>query len=583
MQERIVIVGGVAAGASAAAKARRTSETAEIVMFESGAYMSFANCGLPYYVGGEIAERDDLFVASPAEFMTRFRVDVRLNSKVVQVHAGEREVSYLDSDGGPQRLAYDRLVLATGTVPIVPPIPGLDGPTIFQCRTVPDADAIVARIEAVDARTPSPSTGGGGLALVIGGGYIGLECAEQLLQRGFGVTLVEAQEQLMGPLDAEMAQPLQSALEASGVTVIVSDAVARIEPNGARSKAILRSGREIVFDVALVGTGVRPNVELAQRAGLRLGVSGAIAVDAQQRTSDDAIFAAGDNSETIFTPTGEAVNLPLAGPANKAGRVAGQNAAFDLAGLAQDDARRLRMGGTLGTAIVRCCDTVAGVTGLSEKEARRRGIPVRTAYAPGPSHAGYYPGATQMLLKLLYSPENGRLLGAQAVGQHGVDKRLDVLATALYAGLSVEDLERLDLCYAPPFGSAKDVAVVAGFVAANAWRGSSPGITPTALRHELSTGASPFLLDVRTQREVEAGRLQSALNIPVDELRERTSEVPRDRPIVVYCAGGYRSYIAQQILLGSGFAGVRNLYGGYRLAHRVLGPELTEEPAPGGA
>ncbi len=267
MHGRIVIVGGVAAGASAAAKARRTSESAQIVMFESGAYMSFANCGLPYYVGGEIAEREELFVASPAQFATRFRVDVRLNSTVVEVRAAAREISYLDSAGAPHRMTYDRLIIATGTVPIMPPIPGLDGANIFACRTVPDADAILARIEAVAAPAPAER----GRALVIGGGYIGLECAEQLLGRDFDVTLVEAQEQLMSPLDPEMVQPVQSALEAAGATVILSDAVARIEPGGVHSKALLRSGREVLFDVCLVGTGVRPNVELAKGAGVSMG------------------------------------------------------------------------------------------------------------------------------------------------------------------------------------------------------------------------------------------------------------------------------------------------------------------------
>lgn len=289
MQGRIVIVGGVAGGASAAAKARRTNETAEIVMFESGSYMSFANCGLPYYVGGEIASRDALFVSGPEQFAAYFRVDVRLNAKVVEVRAAEREVSYVDSDGARRRLSYERLILATGTVPIVPPIAGLDGENLFHCRTVPDADSIVKRIEAVASGRAAVSTKDLGDALVIGGGYIGLECAEQLLGRGFRVTLVEAQDQLMSPLDQEMAQPLQTALEAAGVSVILADAVGRIEPVDGRSKAFLQSGREIVFDVAIVGTGVRPNIELAKSAGLRLGASGAIAVDAHQRTSDPSI------------------------------------------------------------------------------------------------------------------------------------------------------------------------------------------------------------------------------------------------------------------------------------------------------
>ena len=452
-------------------------------MFDRGPYMSYANCGLPYYVGGEIASRDALFVTNPDRFTGFFRVDVLLNTAVDGICASDRTVSYIDREKGRSTLTYDRLILATGTVPIVPPIAGLDSPNIFYCRTVPDVDAIMQRLSHL---LPREMEGGhflnvkeaGFQALVIGGGYIGLECAEQLMQRGFRITVVEAQDQLMGPLDKEMAHPIELELRDAGVAVILNDGVTRLEAAGNRSKAILKSGREVTFDIAIIGTGVRPNVELAKSAGLRLGKTGAIAVDAHQRTSDPSIFAAGDNCEAVFLPTGDVVNIPLAGPASKQGRVAGQNAAMDVAAAAPDDARRLRMRGVLGTAIVRVGGVVAGGTGLSEKMARRAGIDVAVVYVIGPSHAGYYPGAKLMLLKLLYAPGDGRVLGAQAVGQEGVDKRLDVLATAIQGGMSVEDLETLDLCYAPPFGSAKDVVVTAGFVAANAYRGTSPGASP---------------------------------------------------------------------------------------------------------
>jgi NADPH-dependent 2,4-dienoyl-CoA reductase/sulfur reductase-like enzyme/rhodanese-related sulfurtransferase len=573
MPGRIVIVGGVAAGASAAAKARRTNEQAEVVVFESGPYMSFANCGLPYYLGGEIASRDTLFVADPTRFHGYFRIGVRLNTKVVDISAAERRISYLGLDGVPGTLSYDRLILATGTVPIVPPISGLDGPNIHYCRTVPDVDAIMERLSHL---LPREMEGGhflnvkdaGFQALIIGGGYIGLECAEQLMQRGFRITVVEAQDQLMGPLDKEMAHPVQLELHDAGAAVILNDGVTRLESAGNRSKAILKSGREVTFDVAIIGTGVRPNVELAKAAGLNLGKTGAIAVDAQQRTSDPAIFAAGDNCEAVFLPTGVVVNIPLAGPANKQGRIAGQNAALDLAGVDTDDTRRLAMRGVLGTAIVRVGKVVAGGTGLTEKMAKRAGIEVGIAYVVGPNHAGYYPGAKLMLLKLVYAPANGRLLGAQAVGQDGVDKRLDVLATAIQGAMTVEDLEDLDLCYAPPFGSAKDVVVMAGFVAANAYRGTSPGATPLAVMAKMP-GETPFLVDVRTRREFEEGCLKAAVNIPLDEFRDRLTEIPKDRPVVLQCGTGYRSYVAQQILLNSGWTDVRNLYGGYGLAKRV--------------
>jgi NADPH-dependent 2,4-dienoyl-CoA reductase/sulfur reductase-like enzyme/rhodanese-related sulfurtransferase len=590
MRKRLIIVGGVAAGASAAAKARRTNEDAEIVMFESGPYMSFANCGLPYYVGGEIGTRDALFVSNPRSFSGYFRVDVRLNSTVTQVMPDEKRVVFEDAYGKENNLAYDRLVLATGTVPIVPPIQGLDGPNIFLCRTVPDVDEIMSRLGEV---LPREMEGGHFLtvkdsvfrALIIGGGYIGLECAEQLMQHGFQTTVVEAQDQLMGPLDRELAHPVQLALQDAGARVILHDGVVGIEPVGNRSKATLASGKEIVFDIAIVGTGVRPNVELANEAGLTLGKTGALAVDSRQRTSSPSVFAAGDNCEAVFLPTGEMANIPLAGPANKQGRVAGHNAALDLMDVAADDPARLSMRGVLGTAIVRVCGVVAGGTGLTEKVAKQTDVPVSVAYVIGPNHAGYYPNAQLMLLKLVYAPDSGRLLGAQAVGRDGVDKRLDVLATAIQGAMTVEDLEQLDLCYAPPFGSAKDVTIMAGFVAANAYRGTSPGASPFAVMQEMSTDAPPFLLDVRSEREYEGGCLEAAVNIPLEQLRDRLSEIPRQRPVVVQCASGYRSYLAQQILMHHGWNDVRNLYGGFGLSRRICSmmanggkPELPDSP-----
>lgn len=574
MAGRIVIVGGVAAGASAAAKARRTNEQAEIVVLESGPYMSYANCGLPYYLGGEIASRDALFVANPTRFHEYFRVDVRLNTKALSISANERKVAFIGADGVTGTLAYDRLVLATGTVPIVPPISGLDGANVHYCRTVPDVDAIMERLSHL---LPREMEGGhflnvkdaGFQALIIGGGYIGLECAEQFMRRGFRTTVVEAQDQLMGPLDQEIAHPVQLELQDAGAIVVLNDSVASIEPMGNRSTAVLKSGRKVTFDIAVVGTGVRPNVQLAKSADLSLGETGAISVNAWQRTSDPAIFAAGDNCEAVFLPTGKPVNIPLAGPANKQGRIAGQNAALDLLGAEPDDARRLAMRGVLGTAIVRVGKVVAGGTGLTGKMAKRAGIDVNSAYVIGPNHAGYYPDAKLMLLKLLYAPDSGLLLGAQAVGQDGVDKRLDVLATAIQGEMTVEDLEQLDLCYAPPFGSAKDVAVMAGFVAANAWRGTSPGASPLTVFAEVSGERPPFLVDVRTRREFEEGCLEAAVNIPLDEFRDRLVEIPTDRPVVLQCGTGYRSYVAQQILLNNGWTDVRNLYGGYGLSKRI--------------
>jgi len=588
--KRVIIIGGVAAGASAAAKARRVNEELEIVLFEGGPYMSFANCGLPYYVGGEIANRGSLFVANPDVFKARFQVDIRLNTTVTSISIEQHKVTFVAPDGQEDTLSYDRLVLATGTVPIIPPIDGIDGPNMFFCRTVPDVDAIMQRLNKilpydmegmrrVESGPLHDMDGTGIHALVIGGGYIGLECAEQLMHRGIRTTVIEAMPQIMGPLDREMTQPIEQALRDSGATLIINDAVERIEQQGDRSEAILRSGRRVVFDVAIVGTGVRPNVELAESIGLTLGQTGAIAVDALQRTSVPEIYAAGDNSEAIFLPTGTPVNIPLAGPANKEGRIAGNNAALELLGnVNKDDPRWLTMKGVLGTSIARVCGVVAGGTGLSEKVAKRLNINVKTAYSLGLNHAGYYPGANLLILKLIYNAEDGRLLGAQAVGIDGVDKRLDILATAILAEMSVEDLENLDLCYAPPFGSAKDIAIMGGFITANARRGLSEGISPVALFEELQSDTPPVVIDVRTAREYADGHLDTAVNIPLDHLRERLSEVPRDQPVVLHCQAGYRSYVAQQILQNHGWTNVRNLYGGYAFASRVLSMDTPSFP-----
>ena len=575
MSKRIVIIGGVAAGASAAAKARRTSEEAEIIVIEAGPYMSFANCGLPYYVGGEIPSRDDLFVASPEMFAKRFGIDVRLRTVATAVHRDRKAVTVQKPDGSADEVPYDRLILATGTVGVVPPIEGLQRENVFTVRTVPDVDAItehLARVGApghdavaAEAASDSPVS-----AAVIGGGYIGLETAEQLRHRGLKVTVIEMQEQVMpGAVDAEMAWPLQQACQEAGIEVLTGQAVSRIEDRDGCSVAVTSAGREVPFDLGILSVGVRPNVELAAAAGLELGRTGAIAVDAFQRTSDEAIYAAGDNSETPHLVLGEAVNIPLAGPANKAGRAAGANAALDLAGAGDSDTHRLRLAGVLGTGVVRVCGQVAAMTGLSEKLARHHGIDYEVTYMPGSSHAGYYPGATRLLIKLLWSPADGKLLGAQCVGTDGVDKRIDVLATALVAGLAVEDLENLDLCYAPPFGSAKDPVIQAGSAAANTRRGIMPAITPAELFQRLAAGEEIDVIDVRTPREYQAGHLEMARNIPVDELRDRLAEVPESKPVALHCGVGYRSYVAQQILRHHGRGNALNVLGGYGLLRQV--------------
>ncbi|MFP4054432.1 MAG: FAD-dependent oxidoreductase [Phycisphaerae bacterium] len=567
MSRRIVIVGGVAAGASAAAKARRTDEEAEIVLLEAGPYISFANCGLPYYVGGEIAQRESLFVVNPEVFAKRFNVDVRTETRATSIDRDARAVTLAVPGGDSETLCYDRLILATGTTAVRPPIEGLNRENIFQVRTVPDVDAItefLSRHKAAGELDRTPPL----RALVIGAGYIGLETAEQFRHRGLSVTVVELADQVMLSVDPEMALPLQEELQSNDVEVLLGEAVMKIVEKDGRTVAVTRNEREIPFDVGILSTGVRPNVELAKQAGLVLGQTGAIAVDDLQRTSDPNVYAAGDNSETMHLVLGQPVNIPLAGPANKAGRAAGANAALDLQNVPDAHPSRLRLRGVLGTAGVRVFGLIAGTTGLTEKQAHQHEVPFEVVYMGGNSHAGYYPGAKPLSMKVLYDPQTGRLLGAQAVGGDGVDKRIDVLATAITAGMSVEDLEQLDLCYAPPFGSAKDLEILTGFAAANSRRGVGPLVTPTEMLDRLDGENPPAVLDVRTRKEWDAGHLSKAIHVPVDELRGRMSDVP-DGPVLVYCAGGYRSYVAQRFLMNAGRTDVYNVAGGWGMIQRV--------------
>ena len=574
MSKRIVIIGGVAGGASAAAKARRTSEDVEIVLIEAGPYISFANCGLPYYVGGEIAERARLFVASPKLFARRFNIDVRTLTRATSVDRAKKTVTVKRPDGAAETIAYDRLILATGTVNIKPPIPGLDRPNVFTCRTVPDVDAIgacLAKLTPVESEIVETEVAAAAprSAVVIGGGYIGLESAEQLLRRKLKVTVVEMADQLMLALDKEMSEPIRAALVKAGAEVVLGDGAKEIVEKDGRSALVTKSGREIPFDVGILSVGVKPNAELAKAAGIAIGKTGAIQVDDAQRTSDASVFAAGDNSEAMHLVLGKPVSIPLAGPANKAGRVAGANAALDLAGAAGDDPRRLHFQGVVGTAVVRVCDVTAGVTGITESLARREGIACEASYMHGLNHAGYFPGAEPLVMKLLYAPADGRLLGAQVVGKDGVDKRIDVLATAITARMNIEDLEQLDLCYAPPFASAKDLVVMGGFAGANTRRGEMPAITLNQLIEELAGAHPPVLVDARSVKEFAAGHVEGAINIPVDDLRERMGEVPAGRPVVIYCGVGYRAYVAQRILMNRGRADVRNLLGGWRLIQQA--------------
>jgi NADPH-dependent 2,4-dienoyl-CoA reductase/sulfur reductase-like enzyme len=528
----LVIVGGVAGGASAAARARRLCESCEIIVFERGPHVSFANCGLPYFVGGEIVEPDALLLQTPETLRARFNLDVRVRTEVQRIDRQRRRVRVRRLDTGEAYdQPYDALLLSTGAAPLRPPLPGIERDGHFVVRNIPDVERIMGWI--ADCRACR--------AVVVGGGYIGLEMAEQLTRRGLGVTVVEALPQVMAPLDPEMAAWLHRELRANGVALHLGDPVAAFEPPRAgeaarASTVVLRSGMRLPADLVVLGLGVRPEVSLAKEAGLELGALGGLRVNEHLQTNDPRIWAVGDAIEVRDAVTGAWSIIPLAGPANRQGRIAADN----IFG------RRSRYEGTFGTAILRLFQLTAGCTGANEKSLRRAGIAFEAVHLHPNQHAGYYPGAEPIALKVLFAPETGRLLGAQAVGHEGVDKRIDVLATALKAGLTVHELVDLELAYAPPYGSAKDPVNLAGMTAQNVLRGD----VQLAQWHEVATldPARTVLLDVRTAAERANGAIPGSIHIPLNELRQRTEELPRDREIIVHCQSGQRSYFACRLL-----------------------------------
>jgi len=546
-RKRIIIVGGVAGGASAAARARRLCEKCEIIVFERGPHVSFANCGLPYFVGGEIVEQDSLLLQTPETLRARFNLDVRVNTEVVAIDRTAQLVKARElATGCEYDQPYDSLVLSTGASPLKPPIPGIDHAGHFTVRNIPDVERITAWIKDCNACR----------AVVVGGGYIGLEMAEQLKRRGLGVTVVEAMPQVMTPLDPEMAAWLHQELRANGVTLHLSDAVAAFEApqpgEAARaSVVVLKSGQRLEADTVVLGLGVRPETLLAKNAGLELGNSGGVRVNEHMQTSDPRIYAVGDAVEVRDRVTGVWGIIPLAGPANRQGRIAADNI-FN---------RPTRYEGTWGTAILRLFKTTAGCTGANEKSLRKANIPFQALHLHPGSHAGYYPGAEPIAMKVLFAPDTGKLLGAQAVGHDGVDKRIDVFATALKGGMTVQDLAELELAYAPPFGSAKDPVNLAGMAAQNVVKGE----VELAQWNQVATfdPSRTVLLDVRRPDERAKGHIPGSIHIPLDEVRSRMGELPRDLEIIVHCQSGQRSYFACRILAQNGFR-VRNLTGSFR-------------------
>lgn len=538
---KILIVGGVAGGASAAARSRRLSEDAEIVLFERGPDVSFANCGLPYYLGGEIADRSKLLVTTAARLKERYNLDVRTRSSVEAIDRAAKTIRVRDlASGREYSESYDKLILSPGAAPLRPPIPGIDLPGVFTLRNLHDVDGIKARVDH-----------GIKNVVIVGAGFIGLELAENFAKRGVATTVVELQDQVLPPFDKEMTTPIANVLAAKGVSVLLGQSAEGFEDVPEGLVVRLKSGQRLPAQLVILGVGVRPENKLAVDAGLEVGPRGGIRVNEFLQTADPDIYAVGDVIEVQDFVSGDPAQVPLAGPANRQGRIAADNAF----------GRSVRYRGTQGTAIVGVFDRVAAMTGASEKALRRSKRAYRKIYIHPANHAGYYPGAQAMTLKVIFDPVSGKILGAQAVGGAGVDKRIDVLAVAIQAGMTVYDLEEMELSYAPQFGSAKDPVNMAGFVASGWLRGEHPQVD---LETVLSApeGQRPFLVDVRTPEEFARGIIPGAVNIPVDVLRSRLNEFPRGKEIAVYCQGGQRAYFATRILQQKGFT-VANVGGGY--------------------
>lgn len=562
-QPRVVIVGGVAGGASAAARLRRLVEGAHIVVFERGPHASFANCGLPYYLGGEIQDRNKLLVAGKGKLAGWLNLDVRTGSEVVAIDRVAKAVRVREVATGNESVEpYDYLILSPGAMPLRPaPLlaqVGADHPRVLSLRNIPDVDRIKGVVD-----------GGIQSAVVIGAGFIGLEVTEQLVHRGVKTHVVELLPQVMPPLDAEMVSAVHETLRGKGVQLYLADGVAAIErADGVRLNVRLKSGAELVTDLVVLAIGVRPDTGLAGPAGLELNERGAFRVNGQLQTNDPSIYAIGDAVEVEDFVFGGKTQIPLAGPANRQGRLVADHIAASCAA-ASWSAEQVRYRGSQGTSIVRVFDTTVAMTGHSEKSLQRLGQRLHqdyeVVYIHPMHHADYYPGATRMTLKLLFARPSGKILGAQAVGGDGVDKRIDVIAMALQLRGTVFDLEQAELCYSPQFGSAKDPVNQAAFQAANVLRGTTTVMTPPELDALRAANANAVtVLDVRTSPEHAAGHVPGALHIPIEELRGRRAEIPQDRPVITYCAVGMRGYLSERILRQSGFSDVRNLSGGFR-------------------
>ncbi len=538
-----LIIGGVAGGATVAARLRRMDEKANIILFERGKYVSYANCGLPYYIGDTINNREKLFVQTAKGFTDRFRIDIRTEQEVTAIRPDKKEVEIKNlSTGETYTETYDKLVLSPGAEPLRPSIEGIGSKKIFTLRNVPDTDTIKNYVN-----TENPKR-----AIVVGGGFIGLEMAENLHDLGIQVDVVEMANQVMAPLDFSMAAIVHRQLTDKGVGLHLEDGVSRFEEKDGGVTVHLRSGKQIATDMVLLSIGVRPETKLAKDAGLAIGERGGIAVNDYMQTSDADIYALGDAVEVRHLVTGQPALIPLAGPANKQGRIVADNIVFG---------NKKKYPGSIGTSIAKVFDLTVAAAGANAKLLQQNNIPYISSYTHGASHAGYYPGAVPLSIKILFAPENGKLLGAQIVGFNGVDKRIEMLAQVIQRGGTVHDLAELEHAYAPPYSSAKDPVNMAGFVAENILNKKSRIIQ---WRELAELPADTIRIDVRTHDEYKLGTIPGFINIPVDELREHLDELPKEKPIVVTCAVGLRGYLAYRILVQNGFKHVRNLSGGYK-------------------
>lgn len=542
---RILIVGGVAGGASAAARARRLSEDAEIIIFERGEDVSFANCGLPYHIGGVIKEREKLLVQTPDSLYRRLRIKTKVKTEVIKINRAQKNIIVKDLLTGQEtQEPYDYMILSPGADPIKPPMPGLDLPYVMTLRNLSDMDNIKLTVDQKKAKK----------IVVVGGGYIGLEMTEALYKRGVDVTIIELSNQVMGPADPEMAYYLHQELKKHKVDLKFGVSVKGFYSKDEGVTAELSNGQKIDCDAVILAIGVRPEASLAKDAGLDIGQRGGIVVDEQMRTNDPFIFAVGDAVEVDEFVTGTKALIPLAGPANRQGRIAADN----IFG------RNSKYQKTQGTAICQLFNLTIGMTGVNEKILKRFNISHEKIYIHSNNHASYYPGATQISLKLLFDPKSGKIFGAQAVGKEGVDKRIDVLAVAIRAGMTVYDLEHLELCYAPPYGSAKDPVNFLGFVAANVLKGDVVNCHSEEIKQD------QIILDVRSANEFQEGMIPGAVNIPIDDLRDKMTQLSKEKEYIAYCQVGLRGYLACRILTQNGFR-CRNLSGGYQTYKAVRG------------